>query len=268
MCLIAIAFHHHRRYPLVIAANRDEFYERPAAALDYWKDQPEILAGRDLEGMGTWLGVSTSGRVGAITNFRDPEAMRKKGRGPSRGHLVSEFLGRTEPPRLYIERLRSSSTVYDGFNLLVGNLEELWWYCNVGDRMQALTPGIHAISNHLLNTPWPKVKTIKSELAANLDSNEEPDPEAIFACLADQGRPPDNELPDTGIGLEWERTLSPVFITSAIYGTRASSLIFIDRKGHATFYERTFEVDSHSVLTGETRRFELRLQSQPPGTTG
>lgn len=268
MCLIAIAFHHHRRYPLVIAANRDEFYERPTAALDYWTDQPKILAGRDLEGMGTWLGISTSGRIGAITNFRDPEAMRKKNRGPSRGLLVSEFLSRTEPPRVYLERLRSSKAVYDGFNLLVGNMEELWWYCNVGDRMRALTPGIHAISNHLLNTPWPKVKTIKTELAAILDSDEAPEPEAIFAGLADTGRPPDEELPDTGIDLEWERTLSPVFITSPIYGTRTSSLIFIDRKGHVTFYERTFAVDGSPVLIGETRRFELRIQSEQPGTTG
>jgi len=268
MCLIAIAFHSCRQYPLIIAANRDEFYNRPTAALDYWDDQPDILAGRDLEGMGTWLGMSTSGRIAAITNFRDPGAMAPKSRGPSRGLLVSEFLSSTDPPQTYLEKLHASNTVYSGFNLLVGNMGELWWYSNVGEHMQALTPGIQAISNHLLNTPWPKVEKIKTELAAILDAGRPPEAEALFARLADQRRPPDSDLPDTGIGLEWERTLSPVFISSPVYGTRASSVIFIDRSGQATFYERTFPVANSPVFPGGTRRFDFCIQAENPDSSG
>ncbi|MFP4225635.1 MAG: NRDE family protein [Desulfobacterales bacterium] len=261
MCLIAIAIARHPEYPLIIAANRDEFYSRPTAPLDYWEDKPHILAGRDLQSLGTWLGITTSGRIGAITNYRHPDALNQKSKGPSRGDLVREYLAGSDPPQSYIEAIRPLKDQYSGFNLIVGETTDLWWYCNVSDEIRKLTPGIHGISNHLLNTPWPKVEKIKSALAGILAENRPIDPERLFKLLSDQKQPPDPELPDTGIGLEWERILSPVFITSEIYGTRSSSVIFVDRSGHATFYERTYTPQTDAVVTEETRRFAFNIEN-------
>jgi len=263
MCLIAIAIAQHPEYPVIIAANRDEFYNRPTACLDYWDDQPNILAGRDLQEWGTWLGVTAAGRIGALTNFRDPQSMGRKSQGPSRGALIRRFLEGAETSETYIERIRPHKDLYNGFNLVVGEMDQLWWYSNVTDECRRLPPGIHGISNHLLNTPWPKVKKIKTALASMLEKPQPIDPERIFEKLADQERPPDSDLPDTGIGLEWERILSPIFITSEIYGTRSSSIIFIDRSGHVIFYERTFSFKEHTVGIEETRRFEFKTAKTP-----
>ena len=261
MCLIGVAIAQHPDYPLIIAANRDEFYSRPTAALDFWEDQPDILAGRDLEGFGTWLGITKAGRIGAITNYRDPNALHRKSRGPSRGDLIRNYLAGSDPPGSYLERIQASKTLYTGFNIMVGDTEELWWYSNVSDEKKQLLPGIHGISNHLLNTPWPKVRKIKADLASALRENKHIAPDMIFEILSDQQRPPDAELPDTGIGLEWERILSPIFITSGIYGTRSSSIIFIDRSCHATFYERRFAPQGDAIVTEETRRFAFKIEN-------
>jgi len=261
MCLIAIAIARHPDYPLIIAANRDEFYSRPTAALDYWDDQPHILAGRDLQSLGTWLGITTTGRIGAITNYRQPDSLRQKSQGPSRGGLIRGFLEGTDSPRVYLDQIRPLKNQYNGFNLVVGEIADLWWYSNVSDEIRNLTPGIHGISNHLLNTPWPKVEKIKSALAGIIAENRPIDPERLFKLLSDQEQPPDHELPDTGIGLEWERILSPVFITSEIYGTRSSSLIFVDRTGHATFYERRFTPQGGAIVNEETRRFAFNIEN-------
>ncbi len=258
MCLLAIAIEQHPDYPVIIAANRDEFYSRPTAPLDYWEDQPNILAGRDLQGMGTWLGVAKTGRIGAITNYRDPKSLNRQSKGPSRGTLIREFLEGADPPETYIDRIRSHKNIYNGFNLIVGELDELWWYSNVTDDSRKLSPGIHGISNHLLNTPWPKVEKIKTALNLILKENSYIEPDRIFEKLADRKRPPDHDLPDTGVGLEWERILSPIFITSDIYGTRASSIIFIDRSWHVTFYERTFSLEDNSIRAENTRRFDFK----------
>lgn len=263
MCLIAIAIAQHPDYPLIIAGNRDEFYSRPTAALDYWEDKPDILAGRDLKSSGTWLGITKSGRIGAITNYRDPESLLGKNKGPSRGGLIREFLEGSDPPQVYLDRIRSTRNLYNGFNLIVGHARELWWYSNVSDERKKLSPGIHGISNHLLNTPWPKVEKMKAEMASLIRENKIIDPGMIFEILSDQQPPPDAELPDTGIGLEWERILSPIFITSEIYGTRSSSIIFIDRSCHATFYERRFAPQGDAIVTEGTRRFAFKL-----GNTG
>ncbi len=261
MCLIVIAFQYHKDYPVIIAANRDEFYSRPTAALDYWEDHPFILAGRDLISMGTWLGVSKKGRISAVTNYRDPASLNKKSEGPSRGHLASGFLKSSEPAKEYLESVRSSKDRYEGFNLIAGSAEELWWYSNVADRIKQLTPGIHGISNSLLNTPWPKVEKMKKSLCSIIEEGREADTELIFEKLADTTPPPDNELPDTGLGPDWERTLSPVFITSSIYGTRSSSILSVSRLGTVTFFERSFRPENGGAAAEETRRFVFTLDA-------
>jgi len=259
MCLIAIAIAQHPDYPLIIAANRDEFYSRPTASLDYWDEKPHVLAGRDLKSLGTWLGMTTTGRIGAITNFRHPDALHQKSQGPSRGELIRRFLEGTDPPQTYLDRLRPSKNQYNGFNLVVGEMTELWWYANVSDEIKKLTPGIHGISNHLLNTPWPKVEKIKSALSGIIEENRAMDAEGLFDVLSDQTQPPDDELPDTGVGLEWERILSPIFISSSIYGTRSSSVILMDRHQHVTFAERPFAFEDNSIAPREARRFEFTI---------
>lgn len=252
MCLIAIAYRVHPAYPLIIAANRDEFYDRPTAPLDFWPDHPDILAGRDLKNHGTWLGVNTQGKVAAVTNYREPDA--KPDTGISRGRLVSDFLAGKTPAENYLDTIAGQKDAYSGFNLIAGKADRLLWYSNRGGVITIIDPGIHAVSNHLLDTPWPKTETIRQGMAAVVGAQGEIDPEEIFSLLADTTRPPDEQLPDTGIGPDWERTLSPVFITSSIYGTRCSSVIRVDTAGNILFCERTFDPSKNS----ETRCFEIQ----------
>ncbi|MFO7838420.1 MAG: NRDE family protein [Desulfosalsimonadaceae bacterium] len=262
MCLIVLAYHCHPDYPLIIAANRDEFYSRPTAALGFWSELPSILGGRDLKSMGTWLAVSVEGRIGAVTNYRDPASLARTPQGPSRGLLIKNFLTCSKTPDEYIRGIRTEKDIYEGFNLLAGSSSRLCWYCNVSGAMEELSAGIHGISNHLLNTPWPKVEKIKTALAGLLQTNPGLQPEPFFEKLADQTRPADSELPDTGIGLEWERTLSPIFITSHIYGTRSSSLVFIHCTGKVDFYERRFVSFRQTAVAGATRRISFFIRPQ------
>ncbi len=256
MCIIAIAYRVHPEYPLVVAANRDEFYDRPTAPLHYWEDQPDILAGRDLKNHGTWLGINKRGKVAAVTNYREPGA--KPGSGISRGFLVRDYLARDVPPAAYLEHIETRKDAYGGFNLIVGSAGSLFWYSNRGGGITQINPGIHGLSNRLLNTPWPKVEKAREGLARIVDEKDAIDPEALFSMLKDSSRPPDDKLPDTGIDRQWERTLSPVFITSDIYGTRCSSVILVDASGKTAFHERTF-VQSEP---GETRSFVLHTETR------
>jgi uncharacterized protein with NRDE domain len=237
MCIIAIAYNVHPDYPLVIAANRDEFYDRPTAPLAFWPDNPDILAGRDLKHGGTWLGVNRSGEIAAVTNYREPEAGVIN--SISRGALVSDYLAGDMPPERYLRQIADRKDQYSGFNLVAGNKDALYWYSNRGSRIMRISPGIHAISNHLLDTPWPKVEKIRHQVTETMDADTIT-PEDFFALLADQSRPPIEMLPNTGVGRQWEKVLSPVFITSDIYGTRSSSVIIVDLSGKMVFCERTF----------------------------
>ena len=237
MCIILLAYKSHPVYPLVLAANRDEFYERPTAAAAYWDDAPTLLAGRDLERGGTWLGVTEAGRLAAVTNYREP-GRRIAVDAPSRGLLVSDFLRSREKPEAYLERLAADACRYNGFNLIAGDTDELYYYSNRGPAPQALRPGIYGVSNHLLDTPWPKVARGKEALAEILASDA-PQPEDIFRLLADRTCADDSCLPETGVGLELERVLSPLFITSPVYGTRSSTVLMLDREGGMTFVERS-----------------------------
>ncbi len=238
MCLIYVAVDAHPNYRIVIAANRDEFYDRPTAPASFWHEAPRLLAGRDIRAGGTWLGVTRTGRMAALTNYRDQES--KRAEAPSRGAMVSGFLLGKEKPGLYLEQISVNAHRYNGFNLLVGQGANFHYYSNRARGIRMLEPGIHGLSNHLLDTPWPKVEKGKQALRALL-TEEILRPEDLFDFLLDRSVAPDELLPDTGVGLELERILSPVFVRSPGYGTRSSTVVLLDRTGKITFIEKSFQ---------------------------
>ncbi|HWA34617.1 MAG TPA: NRDE family protein [Cyclobacteriaceae bacterium] len=241
MCLIFISLDDHPTYKLIVAANRDEFYNRKTAAADYWKDYPHILGGRDLEANGTWMGVTTAGRISLLTNYRDPKNINPN--APSRGHLVSDFLEKEVPPTEYMKTVADIGKQYNGFNLLAGTFETLFYFSNYGDGVEQVMPGLHGLSNHLLDTPWPKVKRGKEKLKTILKEKTIA-PTTLFEFLLDDQRAADADLPDTGVGLERERALSSMFIKSPGYGSRCSTVLLVDRAGHVTFAERVYDLQT------------------------
>ena len=243
MCLIVLAYRVHPRFPVVIAANRDEFYARPTAVLGEWPDAPTIVAGRDLEGGGTWMGISREGRLAALTNYREPG--RQQADAPSRGHLVSEFLKGHTPLKQYIHKLNLTARDYNGYNIILFEGRRLIYFSNRHFGPRVVTPGIHGLSNHLLNTPWPKVQKSCRAVKRLLVPGRSPDMAALMDVLQDPSTPPDQALPDTGVGIEWERRLGAVFIESPVYGTRSSTVLMVDRNGKARIRERTFDREGY-----------------------
>jgi len=250
MCLLLLSYNIDKNYKLIVAGNRDEYYNRPAKALGFWQDYPGILAGRDLKGGGTWLGVGHSGRIAAITNYRNPALHMDD--APSRGHLVSDYLAGAIPADRYLQYIKNRAHLYNGFNLITGSGSELFYYSNRGGGIKRLKPGLYGLSNHLLDTPWPKVKKGKAEFEKILAGSEKINTEDIFSILCDTSRPGDAELPVTGAGIKGERILSSIFIISDIYGTRSSSIVLQDRQGRTTFYERTYLIKKSRVTGNET----------------
>jgi uncharacterized protein with NRDE domain len=260
MCLILLSYDNHPNYRLILAANRDEYYARPTATLGSWEDYPYILAGRDLKSGGTWLGITRTGRLAAVTNYRDPASNRPNAK--SRGKLVRDFLIGSAPPQLYLAGIQQTGAAFNGFNLLLWVDSQLWYYSNRGDAIQQLGRGLYGLSNHLLDTAWPKVVTGRQALSNYLAHTDCVDPEAIFAILTDQSKPPDTLLPDTGVGLPCERILSSRFITSDIYGTRSSSIILVNRSGDVIFFERSFKPDAHRVIPTQTRTLSFQIEDR------
>lgn len=236
MCLILLAWQAHPEFPLVVAANRDEFFARRTEPAAYWADNPQILAGRDLQGGGTWLGITRAGRFAALTNFREPA--RNIVDAPSRGDLVQRFLAGSQSPESFVAELAATAQRYNGFNLFFGDLDDLWYGSNRGAAAHRLEPGVYGLSNHLLDTPWPKVARGKSALSEALRTL--PDETALFALLRDDRIASDAELPRTGVSLEWERLLSSAFIRSREYGTRSATVLLADRAGRLAFHEQGF----------------------------
>lgn len=259
MCLILLAYRIHTTFDLILAANRDEFYSRPSLPPDFWEEESRLLAGRDLVAGGTWLGITRTGRLAAITNYRDPSSFLKN--APSRGKVVSDFLKGSESPWEYLDHIRAEAGTYNGFNLLIGDLDSIFWFSNRNGTVRRLSPGLYGISNHLLDTPWPKVLRGK-ELMAPLLREENPSREELFRIMRDTVLPADEMLPSTGVDLDWERTLSPIFIQSPDYGTRSSTLIFISRKRRVTFIDRTYDSDPDHA---QENRFEFSLESRDAG---
>lgn len=255
MCLILLAYDAHPLYRLILAANRDEFFSRPTAPANFWENSPQILAGRDLKGGGTWLGLTRNGRIAAITNYRDPISERRD--APSRGGLVSGFLRSSMSVEDYLALLRRDGTNFNGFNLIFGDMKRLCWFSNHSAFPQFLEPGIHGLSNHLLDTPWPKVSQGKDALERLAAPGKNIEPDELFDILARRTRAPDNLLPDTGVGIELERLLSPIFISTATYGTRSSTIILINRDGEVIFIEKTYKGQSEETNC-ITFRFRFR----------
>lgn len=252
MCLIVFAWKAHPDFPLVVAANRDEFHARPTAAAGFWDDQPGILAGRDLEGRGTWLGVTRSGKFAAVTNYRDAAPAPRE--AASRGVLASRYLGSGHAPGAFATDVEADGTAYRGFNFLAGDRAELWWVSNRGGRARKLEPGVHGLSNHLLDTPWPKVTQGKRRLGEALELA--PAVEPLLALLADTTEATDGDLPDTGVGAERERLLSAARVVSPEYGTRCSSALVIGADGKVRFAERSYGSDGAEL---DTLRYEITL---------
>ncbi len=256
MCLILFSYKLHPDYQLVLAANRDEFYDRPTASLDYWSDHLDVLAGRDLKGNGTWLGVTRSGRLAAVTNYRDTTAHIKN--APSRGILIRDFLTANSSPEHYLKAVSKKSKAYNGFNVIAGDPSGLYYYSNRASGVRQLQPGLYGISNHLIDTAWPKIRRGKDLLQDQLNGREKIDIEKIWRILADRWLPADKALPNTGVGLEWERILAPLFISSPDYGTRSSSIVLVKYSGRITFMERT-HLNPAAAESGETITYSFRI---------
>ena len=233
MCLILVAWRVHADFPLVVAANRDEFYARPTLPAGHWPDAPQVIAGRDLEAGGTWLGITESGRFAAVTNVREPGAPQGR---RSRGDLTRHFLTSAAAPLQAAQAIDGAD--YSGFNLLLAAGDNLCYLSNRDSQPRLLAPGIYGVSNHLLDTPWPKLASAKTRFAEALAHLPAAAP--FFAILADDEIVPDAVLPSTGVPLEWERLLSAVFVKSETYGTRASTLLTVARDGAIRLEERSY----------------------------
>ena len=255
MCLIVFANNYHPKYKLIFAANRDEFYNRPSSAAGFWKENSEILAGRDLQAGGTWMGITKKGKFAAITNFRDLKNHRND--APSRGKLTLDFLANHFYPEEYYSLLKSDLNKFNGFNLILGNIDELYYFSNKNEELKKLEPGIHGISNAVLNTPWPKVEKSKKQLKALLGQNEI-HPHEVMNILYDKNKAADDMLPDTGVGIELERMLSPVFIKSEKYGTRCSTVVLVDRDNTVLFIEKSYLPEEDEFSTIE---FNFKLEN-------
>ena len=239
MCLIAFAWRAHPDYRLIVGANRDEWHDRPAAPAAWWNDHPQILAGRDLKAGGSWMGVTRSGRFAAVTNFRDPGDRTSTAR--SRGELVTAYLLSDLTPQVFLSATKPRAPEYNGFNLIVGDTSSLAHFSSRDGAIEILEPGVYALSNHTLNEPWPKVKAAKSALEAALgvETPQKALQMAVYDFLSDTVTPPDSALPDTGVGLAWERVLSPALIVTPTYGTRASTILSIANSDEVSFAEHT-----------------------------
>ena len=254
MCIAFIAYRHMPELPLVVAANRDEFYQRPTSPMDFWEDHPGLLAGRDLEAKGTWLGATRKGRIAFLTNYHEP------GKGEtgaaSRGQLVSRFLTGVDSVASFGSSLEAEGQAFNGFNLIYGTLESLYYYSNREGGVRPLDPGIHGLSNHMLNTPWPKV-TYGKQFLADLGQNPQSwHHEALFRLLASQGKAADHQLPATEIGLPVERILSSVFIRTPSYGSRCGTVLSIHSDGKVEVQERTYQQSPDHY---ETRTFQYTI---------
>lgn len=238
MCLILFAQGVHPDHPLIVAANRDEFHARPTAPATFWSDHPGVLAGRDLQAGGSWMGVSRSGRFAAVTNFTEapPDPLPPR----SRGDLVADFLIGTMPAAEYLAGLTDCADEFRGFNLILGDAQELWYFSNRADGAHRLAPGTYGLSNHLLDTAWPRVSRGKSALADFELAEQTPTAERLLDLLGDATEPRDEELLSLHPQDRSPGARAPCFITGDSYGTRASTVLTMDRSGRVQFCEQRF----------------------------
>ncbi len=249
MCILFIAIDQHKDYPLIIAANRDEFHQRPTQPSHVWQRPSQILAGKDEIANGTWMGINKSGYIAAITNIRAPG--REVSDAISRGGLVTEYLDNQPSTVSYHQQIKSSRKRYNGYNLLFGKLTQLSVYNNFEDDLQMLTSGVYGLSNAMLNTPWPKLDAGKAELARYCQQDSPINIDQLFSILKNKQPAQDELLPKTGVPIEWEKKLSSIFIESPEYGTRSSTLLLLNKHNEVYWQERTFNASAY-----ETNRVE------------
>jgi uncharacterized protein with NRDE domain len=254
MCLILFAKNAHPKYKLVLASNRDEFLNRPTSPSHFWTEHPQILAGKDEVGGGTWLGITKTGKFAALTNFRDPHNI--KSNAPTRGELVTDFLKQEISPQAYLETIKAKGQAYNGFNLLIGSMDELYWYSNYGKEIEKLSDGVYGLCNHLLDTPWPKVEKGKEALAMAVKKDENITFETLEAILQDKSLAPDEILPKTGLVYEREKALSSIFIDTEGYGTCSSGVLLVDYANNVSYKEITYTRDG-KLAKSELFNFEI-----------
>jgi uncharacterized protein with NRDE domain len=255
MCLIFLSYNHNPDYPFIVAANRDEFYNRPAQPLGLWPEYPNILAGKDLTGGGTWLGVTKSGYFAMLTNYRDMASI--KAQAPTRGKLVLDYLAGELDAANYLQALHASAALYNGYNILLGTLDDPWYYSNQSNEIARLGSGNYGLSNALLDTKWPKVENGKENFRQIIEQ-EALDIDALFAFMNNKTLAPDDQLPDTGIGYEKEKGLSSMFIELPGYGTRNTTLLIKDKHGKVQLIERTY---SHKDKSTSEQKFDFSVIS-------
>lgn len=253
MCLIVFSWRPDSETPLILVANRDEFYQRPTLPVHFWKDHPYILGGRDLEAGGTWLAFSRKGRFAAITNFRELPVPEGK---ISRGALVKDFLAKDISPETYLNSIIQNKNHYAGFNLLLGTQQQIFYYSNKApdEHYQILSPGVYGLCNHLLETPWPKLLAARNQLTELLEKKVAP--EQFIDMMHDNTQAKDELLPNTGVGLNAERLLSSRFIASDNYGTRNTSAIRLDNSGTLEWTEQNYHAKGK---VGERQFFTMKM---------
>jgi uncharacterized protein with NRDE domain len=245
VCILFIGIDQHPDYPLIIAANRDEFFARPTAQSHFWSDHPALLAGQDLQAGGSWMAVNKNGRLAALTNVRDPQRINPKAQ--SRGGLVTRFTQGLQDNAAYLDHLRQSRQDYNGYNLLFGQWHDLWVYNNHSNCQEKLYPGVYGLSNASLNSPWPKINSGMRNLQHYCHNSDEIIADKLFELLHDETKAADHLLPQTGIPLEWERQLSSIFIRGQDYGTRCSTLLLVDKNLQLSWFEKTFAANGVPV---------------------
>jgi len=260
MCLLVVAVDAHPDFRLVLAGHRDEFHARPSAALAWWDDSPQILAGRDLQAGGTWLGVDRRGRMSVVTNFRAPGSQREA--APSRGLLVPAFLASGLPAAAFTDQLARDASAYSGFNLLAWDGSTLAYCAGPAGDAQTLSRGIYGLSNARPDTPWSKLTRARERVRDVLEAGP-PRPEALFRALEDRQPARDDELPETGIGIELERLLSAPFIVSPQYGTRCTTVVLVGNDGGVQVTERRYAPDGSTV-----GRTQVAFRATRPGASG
>lgn len=251
MCILFVAVNQHKNYPLIIAANRDEFFNRDTAESHIWPPaqsqttEHELLAGKDLQAGGTWMGINKQGYIASLTNIRAPQ--KNSSDAITRGKLVSHYL--QKPNNNYHHVLSASKERYNGYNLLFGQWNELSVYNNHTDQLQALTDGFYGLSNASLNSPWPKINKGVSKLEEYCQDGHSINPDILFTLLLDKTLAADEDLPQTGIPIDWERRLSSIFILGDEYGTRSSTVLKVDKQQNVQWYERTYNNQAKCIST-------------------
>ncbi len=259
MCIVFIALNQHPDYPLIIAANRDEFYSRPTQSSHFWPQSPTILAGKDLKAGGSWMGITRWGDIAALTNIRSPS--REKSTARSRGELVSDYLKTPSPIPDYARHLHNNANQYNGYNLLFGNYRQLAVFNSHTQSLVQLAPGFHGLSNALLNTPWPKVTRGIQSLTNYVKHTTQLAANNLFRLLADDTPALPDQLPDTGISKEWEQRLSPIFINTPEYGTRSSTIIMVSKNAEVNWFERVYPpMPPGSLPEFESHHYSWKIQ--------